>query len=173
MIARRRFLVFLLAATATALLLLWGIERWYREGPNYSRIEDGLYMGGRVAQPPPGTSAVLNLCEREDPYRCETHRWEPIPDAAPAPDIDWLRHMVEFIDSKRREGATTYVHCQQGVSRAGMVVTAYVMFKNGWSRDEALAFVRSHRPQVRPNPAFMDLLAEWERLLKEKRAPSP
>jgi hypothetical protein len=163
MIVRRRFLVILLAGTAAACLLLRGIEWWLRPGPTYSRVEEGLYMGGQVSQPPPGTRVVLNLCEREDPYRCEIHRWEPIPDAAPAPDLDWLRRMVEFIDSKRREDATTYVHCKQGVSRAGLVVTAYEMFKNNWSRDEALAFVRLQRPQVRPNPAFMDLLAEWER----------
>jgi hypothetical protein len=173
MTAHRRFLVFLLLATAGASLGLLGVEWWYREGPNNSRIEEGLYMGGQVKQPPPGTTAVLNLCEREDPYRCETYRWEPIPDAAPAPDLDWLRRMVEFIDSKRREGATIYVHCKQGVSRAGMVITAYEMFKNGWTRDEALAFVRSHRPVVRPNPAFMELLAEWERVIKERKASAP
>ena len=45
-------------------------------------------------------------------------------------------------------------------------VVAYLMQRNHWSRDQALEFVREKRPQVRPNPAFMELLLEWERLLK-------
>jgi hypothetical protein len=170
MIARRRFLVFLLIGCVAVWLLLLGVEWLYREGPNYSRIEDGLYMGGWVKQPPPSTSAVLNLDETADPYRCETHLWEPIPDAE-APDIDCLRRMVEFVDTARRQGKKTFVHCRNGVSRSGMVITAYEMFKNDWTRDEALAILRSRRPQVRPNPAFMQRLAEWERVRRENRAP--
>ena len=44
-----------------------------------------------------------------------------------------------------------------------MVVAAYYMARNRCSRDEAVAFVRSRRPGLRPNPAFMQLLLEWER----------
>lgn len=43
-----------------------------------------------------------------------------------------------------------------------MVTAAYLMKEHGWGRDEALAFLRSKRPVVRPNPAFMQLLTEWE-----------
>ena len=59
-----------------------------------------------------------------------------------------------------------FVHCRNGVSRGGLVVVAYLMARHGWSRDEALTFVRSRRATVRPNPAFMRLLREWERSLK-------
>ena len=55
---------------------------------------------------------------------------------------------------------------------AKQVVTAYLMYKNQWTRDEALEFIRSKRPFVRPNPAFMQLLLEWELLLEETRAPA-
>jgi hypothetical protein len=147
------------------------VDRLTREGPNYSLIEEGLYLGGYVAEPPRGTGAVLNLCETEDPYRTEVHRWEPIRDGEPAPSLDWLREQVEYVDAHRRAGRTVFVHCRNGVSHGGMVVVAYEMFKNGWTRDEALAFVRSRRPAVRPNPAFMELLAEWEQVVGgEERA---
>ena len=73
--------------------------------------------------------------------------------------------MVEFVDAQRRAGATVYVHCFAGVSRSGMVVVAYLMFKNKWTRDEALAFVRTKRDIVRPNPAFMEQLSAWERVV--------
>lgn len=165
LITSRRLLAALVLAALAAWLVLLAVERSYRE-ENYSLVEEGLYAGGDVARPPPGTKVVLNLCDKDDPYRADVHVWEPIRDAAPAPSIDWLRRMVELIDDNRRAGRTTFVHCRNGASRSVMVVVAYVMFENGWSRAEALEFVRSKRPQARPNPAFVRLLAEWERVVK-------
>lgn len=161
-----RVRLLLLLGTTTIVLggiVRWAIERASRDAPNYSLIDDGLYLGGHVPQPPPGVQAVLNLCENDDPYRVRIHRWEPIADAEPAPEITWLAAMVDFVDCQRRAGIATYVHCQNGVSRSGLVVVAYEMRKNRCSRDEALASVRSKRPTTRPNPAFMQLLLEWER----------
>ena len=43
------------------------------------------------------------------------------------------------------------------------------MAEHNWKRDEALEFVRSRRPITQPNPAFLDLLLQWERALKEKK----
>jgi len=136
---------------------------------SYSRIEEGLYMGGLVTRPPPGTNAVLNLCRKKDPFECKYHVWAPIDDGPPAPDLRWLRQQVEFIDTRRRAGDTVYVHCGVGVSRSGLVVVAYEMYKNGWTRDEALEFVRSKRSVTRPNAAFWDRLREWENELREER----
>lgn len=145
-----------------ALLLLLGVKGLYDEPENHTRIVPGLHMGGAVEEPPFGTTAVLNLCAERDPYECEIHRWEPIRDGAPAPSIEWLKQTVEFVDEQRRARRTVFVHCYAGVSRSGMVVTAYLMYKNGWTRDETLQFVRSKRPMVNPNRAFMQLLLEWE-----------
>jgi protein-tyrosine phosphatase len=121
-----------------------------------------LYVGGLVPAPPPGTRAVLNLCETEDPYRAEVHKWEPIRDAEPAPTTDWLREQVAFVTAQREAGRPVYVHCRNGASRSIMVVTAYLMARDGVSRDEALARVRGKRPEARPNPGFLRLLKEWE-----------
>jgi hypothetical protein len=168
-VIRRSLLVLVLAGCLAAWLFLLWLQRSYEHaGANYSRIEDRLYAGGAVERPPSGTGAVLNLCEQEDPYRCRTHVWEPIRDAEPAPDLDWLRRQVDWVDARRGEGATVFVHCRNGVSRSALVVTAYEMRQKLWTRDEALAFVRSKRPVARPNRAFMQLLLEWERVLKEQ-----
>ena len=159
-----------LAAIALAILGIVGVRsgaEWYsREPPNYSRIEEGLWLGGFVPKPPTRTQAVLNLCETEDAYRADLTRWEPIRDAEPAPSLEWLSEQVEFIESSRAGGRVVYVHCRNGVSRSAMVVAAYLMRREGWSRDQSLEFLRSRRPIVRPNPAFMMLLLEWERKLK-------
>jgi hypothetical protein len=168
-IRRRRLLVLLLIGFVGSWLLVLGSLLWYAnlfEADNYTSVEDGLYMGGYVKKPPRGTAAVLNLCEQEDPYRAAVHVWEPIKDAAPAPDVDWLRRMVVFIETNRNDGRTTFVHCRNGVSRSGLVVVAYEMQKNHWTRERALAFVRERRAEVRPNTAFMELPDQWQRELQ-------
>jgi Dual specificity phosphatase, catalytic domain len=164
----------LLALTAIGIVHVW-VERATSEPPNYSQIEDGLYMGGYVKKPPRRTTAVLNLCETKDPYECEVHRWAPIVDNEPAPSLAWLREMVEFVRTQREAGRIVYVHCLAGVSRSGMIVVACFMLKNRWTRDEALAYVRTKRPGARPNPAFMRLLAEWEQDVQPKveKPPQP
>ena len=147
-------------------LLFVFVERWTAEEPNWSLIEEGLYQGGLVSKPPPGTQAVLNLCESEDSYQCEIHRWQAIRDASPAPSLEWLQQQVAFVDGQRQAGRTVFVYCLAGNSRSGMVVTAYLMQEHNWTRDEALAFARGKRPLTWPNPAFMKLLSEWERTLR-------
>jgi hypothetical protein len=159
---------FLLSIGIVACLVMVIFERHLgQQSKNYTLIEPGLFMGGDELEPPAGTRAVLNLCEAKDPYQCDVHVWEPIPDRAPAPDLDWLRRMVDFVDEQRKAGRTVYVHCRNGVSRSGMVVTAYLMFKKSLSRDEALQLIRTKRPEVRPNPAFMELLLDWEQVLRK------
>ena len=160
-----------LIAVVTAALLVVCIhvvvDRLTREPPNYNQIEDGLWLGGYVAEPPPDTRAVLNLCETEDTHKVESHVWEPIRDAEPPPSLGWLRRQAEFIASERGAGRLVFVHCRNGVSRSAMVMAAYLMQRDGWSRDQAMEFLRSRRPCVRPNPAFLQLLLEWERSLQQ------
>jgi hypothetical protein len=150
------------------LLVCVGVWFWLQWlGDSYDRpyclIEDGLYVGSSVESPPRGTQAVVNLCGREDRYKVEASLWEPILESAEEPTLEWLRRVVEFIDTQRKAGRTTYVHCMAGMNRSGAVVTAYLMSKHGWDRDRALAFVREKRPQIQPNPTLMRLLAQWER----------
>src|SRR5205823_506856 len=101
--------VVVLAAGLGVLVLRVALDRFQREPPNWSKIDDGLYLGGAVPKPPPGTQAVLNLCEREDDYQADAQRWQPIKDGAPAPTLDWLREQVEFIKTERDAGKTVYV----------------------------------------------------------------
>jgi Dual specificity phosphatase, catalytic domain len=143
-------------------------DRPAREEPNYTLIEDRLWMGGLVLEPPRGTRAVLNLCEVPDPYHSDSHLWEPLNDGEPGPSLDDLRRLVEFVGERQQAGDTVYVHCRNGASRSGLVVTAYLMAEHQWTRDQALAFIRSKRTVVRPSPPYMQLLLEWEEGLKAK-----
>jgi hypothetical protein len=154
--------------------VVWGgaeLFRWLAEpGPNYNRVDESLVIGGYVAAPPSGTRAVINLDAEPDPYACEVSIQEPIRDGEPAPELDWLRKMVRQLDEQRTAGRPTYLHCTHGVSRTGLVATAYFMWKEGWTRDEALAWLRQRRSNLQPNTAFMQRLLEWE---EECRPPTP
>src|SRR4051812_10790060 len=121
--ARSLLLILALLASIGGWVWLSRLTDSYREEP-YSMIEDGLYVGGSVPEPPPGTQAVLNLCDRKDPYEVESCLTEVIVDGYKSPGVDWLRRTVEYVDARRREGMTTYVHCNAGVSRSGLVITA-------------------------------------------------
>jgi protein-tyrosine phosphatase len=144
-------------------LTIWGLDRFYREEENYTEIEPGLYLGDFVLAPPRGVKAVINLGELEDPYQAEVHIWERIPDRAPAPPLDWLRRMVERLHRERKAETATFVHCSSGKSRSAMLVAAYLMYKHGWTREQALQYIHSKRPQTRLNAAFVELLGDWER----------
>ena len=165
--SRRKLLVIVLATCLIGWLISLKAERSLREPRNYSLIEPRLYMGGSVEEPPPDTAAVLNLCDRRDGYHCEIELSEPIRDGGKPPSVEWLQRIVQWVEHQHTAGKTVYVHCQAGVSRSGMVIVAYEMHKNHWTRDQALEFVRTKRPQARPNPNFMELLLEWERVLQK------
>lgn len=53
-----------LAGVGGWLWLRW-LETTYDQP--YVRVEEGLYIGGAVDEPPRGTRAVVNLCGRRDP----------------------------------------------------------------------------------------------------------
>jgi hypothetical protein len=150
----------LCCGVAGAALAWWKTED---RGKPYDLIEDHLYLGEAVSRPPPGTGAVVNLCGVEDPYTVETRLWRPVLEEGTQPTMEWLREVVDFIEQQRRGGRTVYVHCMAGVNRSAAAMTAYLMREHGWSREDALSFVRSRRPQVQPDPGLIRLLDEWER----------
>ena len=131
----------------------------------YALIEPHLYVGEYVDAPPPGTHAVLNLCHQRDPYRADAHLDMPLDGVTP-PTMEALQRAIQFIDEHRAQGRTVYVHCFGGMNRSGMVVTAYLMREHGWSRDEALQYAQSRRPQISPNPVMLRFLEEWEGVLQ-------
>jgi protein-tyrosine phosphatase len=160
---RRRILYFLLIGLAAVLFAYALAAFWNHAPPNYTLMEPGLYLGGYVAEPPPGVTAVLNLEENEDRYQVEQSSWQPIVDGPPAPSLEWLQEQVDFIDEQRAAGRTVYVHCRNGVSRSSTVVAAYLMQRHGWTLEQTLAEMRKKRPEVRPNPTFMPLLEAWQK----------
>lgn len=72
-----------------------------------------------------------------------------------------------FIDSARRNGGKVLVHCYAGISRSVSICVAYIIWAHGLPVSDALAFVKSHRPQASPNLNFHGQLIMFERTLRE------
>ena len=82
-------------------------------------------------------------------------------------DLERLEVVVSALDGLLRSGRRVYVHCQMGVSRTGLVLTAHRMaiHREGWAA--ALSELRKQRPNLDPtaNSHFMALLVAWEQAL--------
>lgn len=91
-------------------------------------------------------------------------------------DLSWFFYQViAFITSAQNQALPTgkvLVHCHQGISRSCAFVVAYVMYQQGQQQGsipnfrDALATVKTQRPIVSPNTAFLCQLIEWERELR-------
>lgn len=56
----------------------------------------------------------------------------------------------------------TLVHCRAGISRSATCVIAYLMKTRKWSVNRAMAYVRSRRRIIKPNPGFLEQLKKYE-----------
>ncbi|KAJ3504507.1 hypothetical protein NLJ89_g7898 [Agrocybe chaxingu] len=67
-------------------------------------------------------------------------------------------------DALKSKGGTgrILVHCSAGVSRSPTVVVGYLMKQRGMTLREALGLVLRARPQVSPNPGFLQQLKDLE-----------
>lgn len=65
------------------------------------------------------------------------------------------------------------VHCKKGQSRSATIVCAYLIYRNGWSVDHALRYMRLIRPSVAPNIGFLHSLRVFqEQMLTTERRQS-
>jgi protein-tyrosine phosphatase len=63
----------------------------------------------------------------------------------PGNDLDVFRRAVENVRSSTKRHPKLLVQCHAGRSRSVVVVAAHLMLTNGWTAQDALAFVASKR----------------------------
>jgi protein-tyrosine phosphatase len=70
--------------------------------------------------------------------------------------IEVLEPSYRYIEAvkKYNKKINILVHCHAGVSRSASIVIYYLMRSKGMTYDVALAYVRSFRPIVNPNPWY-------------------
>lgn len=143
-----------------------------------SQILKFLYLGGRSDAKSKETLDALNIryilnCtpqRTDDPeFGCPNffqkernyvYKRIPIFDNKGEDIIPHMETAYKFIEEGQHYG-NVLVHCHKGVSRSASFVIGYLMRKNEFTFDEALAFVQSMRPMVQPNEAFIKQLLTY------------
>lgn len=73
-----------------------------------------------------------------------------------------FEYAYKFIEENMQHRRPVFVHCRAGMSRSATIVLYYLMRKYHLSLMDALVYLKSRRPIVRPNNAFLEQLANAE-----------
>ena len=76
--------------------------------------------------------------------------------------IPKVKETKDFIDASLGVGGKVLVHCNDGMSRSGSLVIAYIMQTYGLDFKSALNYVQQRRFCVQPNDGFEQQLREYE-----------
>jgi len=150
--------------------------------PGFTLVMDGLYLGNQVEVAHwgllrrLGITHVVNVAAQLDPaYPSRIcYKWVKIYDNEREKKAfgKHLDDLTEFIHSVRTQNGRVFVHCQSGISRSPTVILAYLLRFHSMDYDSAYHFLKAKRVVTRPNPAFKQLLVEYEHTLKTACTPT-
>jgi atypical dual specificity phosphatase len=141
---------------------------------NWSVIEPGILLGALPRLPchleelkTEGVGAVLTLNEDWElslSSRCVqdcnlVSRQLPTPDYF-APSQRDIVEAVSFMNNCIGRGVSVYVHCNGGKGRSAVCVICYLIYKHGWSPNEAFQYVRGKR-KIASLKAWCGLHKQW------------
>ena len=132
---------------------------------NPDQLTDELFIGPKEASVDKdilksrGIYQILVCCSHlkehhKDDEEIKYHRL-PMADSLDQNLLHYIPSAMEFIEQGKREGRSTLVHCNAGVSRSGAVAVIWLMKSKGLSFDEALAYAKERRPIITPNTNFV------------------
>lgn len=141
----------------------------------FSQITPQLYVGGqhnaegKAALEKEGIRSSVNMrIEYDDAAHgldLENYCYLPtIDDDAISPEH--LREGVAFITAQIDAGEKVYIHCAGGIGRAPTMAAAYLV-QQGYTVDEAYAFIAEKRPFIRPTPVQVRALRRFAREFKD------
>ncbi|XP_047937644.1 uncharacterized protein YnbD-like [Salvia hispanica] len=153
------------------------IRRFTSGEPPYSKIDEGLYVGGWPYAPdklPPGNPAIVD-CTCELPRKREitgsAYLCIPTWDTR-SPDPGEIERAVKWACGKRTQGVPVFVHCAYGHGRSVAVMCALLValgLAEDWKSAEKI--IKEKRPYIRMNALHRKALEEWskDRLSTPKR----
>merc|ERR1711994_207810 len=73
-----------------------------------------------------------------------------------------LEELTEFLETRLQAGDHVYIHCNQGKSRSGTLLVAYLMRYQSMNYDEAMSYVRQDCGRaIAPNTGFVEELRKF------------
>ena len=136
-------------------------------------ITENLYLGGYIGAKNIeklknlGIKKVLSIMNNRFPEYKENdniiHKALTVYDFEKENIIKFFGECLNFIKGDDK----VLVHCGAGSSRSATIVIAYITWTKKMSFKEALEFVKNKRQTVKPNPAFMDQLELFGKILVE------
>ena len=134
----------------------------------HDKIEEHIWIGGiNTASQLPllqdmGITHVLAVTQYGEQARFHadsfTYHIINIHDYRSSHLLPHLHAAADFIHGALEAKGTVYIHCNVGRSRSATTLAAYLMKYRGKTVEEALAYMRVHRP-VCPNSGFLSQLA--------------
>lgn len=103
--------------------------------------------------------------QEEIPHKVEVHLKLPVVDTYPPTPLQTLIG-VDTIESVVKDNKKVYVHCQIGHGRSPTLVAAYFILVEGMSAEDALAKVKSGRPEAHPTDRQLEYLTQLEAAAK-------
>ncbi|KAG7558208.1 hypothetical protein FFLO_02861 [Filobasidium floriforme] len=68
------------------------------------------------------------------------------------PPLDLVRKFIRYADEIIKAGGKVAVHCKAGLGRSGVIVSAYLIYKYGFTGHEAIGLMRLIRPGMVVGP---------------------
>ncbi|KAJ6625045.1 Dual specificity protein phosphatase 1 [Pseudolycoriella hygida] len=98
-----------------------------------------------------GITHIVNIAGRQYFPGQFTYKRVHFEDVEEFDEVDKLRDIFAWLDSVTVDAkCKVLVHCMGGMSRSASVVIGYLVWSRRFKLDEAYAFVKSRRPQIRP-----------------------
>jgi len=141
----------------------------------YAKIDNNIFIGTNMCCQThfdkellqKGITADISLEEKrlDQPFGVDYYLWLPTVDHQ-ASSIKQMRTGVAFLETMRKLGARTYVHCQRGHGRAPSLIAAYFV-SLGMNAQEAFSLIKKNRPTIHPNKHQIALVKKFETLQRD------
>lgn len=147
------------------------MSAYHYTSANANAITDRIWLGNINAANDiawiRSTGITHVITALEAPYLAPagcTQYYVPAHDHPDEPLLLWFIPVCSWINQVLTEAPhhRILIHCMAGISRSATLTAAYLMLRDGLTPEQALTHIRAYRPQVSPNPGFLQQLGDWQ-----------
>ena len=80
--------------------------------------------------------------------------------------IFYVFKVIDFMRDAEENGGKVLIHCKEGISRSPFIAAAYLMWKNGYSKQEAISLIKAKRQSSDIKLAFLIFLDGWQKIIR-------